>query len=170
MCEPSIRVPFIAQCLDLTGSRSVDAMALNLDLAPTFLEAAGLAAPPAMHGRSLLPLLRGATSADWRREFIYEYEWEQDYPNTPTITGLRTARYSLMLTQSVWDISELYDLERDPDQMKNLVADIRIPPHQRGRMSSNIPDAERRQLVDGLQSRLAKLLAGTGGDPRRAGK
>ena len=170
MYEPSIRVPFIAQCPDLTGPRTVEAMALNLDIAPTFLEAAGLAAPPAIHGRSLLPLLRGATPADWRREFIYEYEWEQDYPNTPTITGLRTDRHSLMLTQGMWDISELYDLEKDPDQMKNLVADVRVLSHQRGRMSSNIPDAERRQLVDGLQARLARLLADTGGDPRRAGK
>ena len=171
MYEPSMRVPLIAHCPDLTGARTVDAMALNLDIAPTFMEAAGVRVPAGLHGRSLLPLLRGgnATPSDWRRDFIYEYEWEQDYPYTPTITGLRTERHSLMMPQGVWDIAELYDVRTDPEQMRNLVADVRIT-HQRGRLSSNIADPERKKLVDGLQDRLATLLTETGGDPRRSGK
>lgn len=171
MYEPSMRVPLIAHCPDLgPGRRTVDAMALNLDLAPTFLEAAGVSGGVPFHGRSLMPVLRsGAAPADWRRDFIYEYEWEQDYPYTPTITGLRTERHSLMMTQGVWDIAELYDIEKDPEQMKNLVADVRIS-HQRGRLSMNVSGEERKKLVDSLQDRLAALLAATGGDPRRSGK
>ena len=49
-----------------------------------------------MHGRSLTPVLRATTPADWRTDFIYEYEWEPDYPYTPTIVGLRTQTHSLM--------------------------------------------------------------------------
>ncbi len=169
MYEPSIRVPMIAHCPGLiSGGRTAKQMALNLDIAPTLLEAAGIATPKTMHGRSLMPLMQGRPPEDWRREFIYEYEWEQDFPYTPTITGLRTERHSLMLTQGTFDIQELYDLESDPDQMKNLLADIRL--RNRGRMAMNIPKGERRDLVDGLQGRLEDLLKNTGGDPRRAGR
>lgn len=169
MYEPSIRVPMIAHCPGLgTGGRTAKQMALNLDIAPTLLQTAGVAIPKTMHGRSLLPLLQRRQPEDWRREFIYEYEWEQDFPYTPTITGLRTERHSLMLTQGTFDIQELYDLQSDPDQMKNLLADIRL--RNRGRMAMNIPQGERRELVDGLQARLEDLLRSTGGDPRRAGR
>jgi len=168
MYEPSIRVPLMVHCPDLSGPRKVDGMALNLDLASTFLDAASIPSPSTMHGRSLLPLLRGSVP-QWRKDFLYEYEWEQDYPYTPTITGLRTERYSLIQTQGLWDIAELYDLQNDPEQMKNLIADIRIT-YQRGRLSMNIPDPPRKQLIDTLQARLAELLSQTGGDPRRSGK
>jgi len=168
MYEPSIRVPLLAHCPALTGPRAVDAMALNLDIAPTMLEAAGLPIPTSMHGRSLLPLMQGGSPA-WRKDFIYEYEWEQDYPYTPTITGLRTERYSFMQHMGVWDISELYDLDKDPDQMNNLLRDVRIN-YQRGRLSMNVPDADRKQLVDSLQARLHQILSESGGDPRRSGK
>lgn len=168
MHEPSMRVPMIAHCPDLSGPRKPTEFALNLDIAPTFLDAAGLPTPPAMHGRSLLPVVQGRAS-NWRKDFLYEYEWEQDYPYTPTITGLRTERYSFMQYQGGWDISELYDLQSDPDQMKNLVADIRIT-QNRGRMAMNIPDEPRRKLVDSLQVRLGEILTLTGGDPRRSGK
>jgi N-acetylglucosamine-6-sulfatase len=169
MYEPSIRVPLMAHCPDLFGgAKKVDGMALNLDIGPTMLEAAGVAVPQTMHGRSLLPLAAGK-AVDWRKDFLYEYEWEQDYPYTPTITGLRTERYSFMQYQGVWDISELYDLQKDPQQMNNLVRDIRIN-YQRGRLSMNIPDEERRKLVDSMQARLHEILSQTGGDPRRSGK
>jgi len=168
MYEPSIRVPLMMHCPDLgPPSRVTSRMALNLDLAPTFLEAAGLAVSGPMHGRSLLPLL-GRDPDEWRTDFVYEYEWEQDYPYTPTITGLRTEEWSLMQTQGVWDIAELYNVRDDPDQMKNLLADVRLT-YQRGRISMNL-QGERKQLVDRLQSRLHEILASTGGDPRRSGK
>jgi len=167
--EPSIRVPMIAHCPDLSGPRKVPQMALNLDIAPTFLEAAGVTVPKSMQGRSLLPLIEGRRPGDWRTDFIYEYEWEQDFPYTPTITALRNERYTFAQYPGVWDIAELYDLQKDPGQMKNLVADLRLT-YQRGRLSMNIPDPERQQLIGSLQSRLYDLLVETGGDPRRAGK
>jgi N-acetylglucosamine-6-sulfatase len=161
MYEASIRVPMIAHCPDLfQGNRGVDGMALNIDICPTVLEAAATPIPPTVHGRSLLPLARGA--GDWRSEFIYEYYWERDYPQTPTVLGLRTDRYSFMQYHGVWDLDELYDIQKDRDQMNNLMADVRTTT-QGGRLFNRIKDAELKQLVSDLQQRLWKILAATGG-------
>jgi N-acetylglucosamine-6-sulfatase len=168
MHEPSIRVPLAAHCPGLTGTRVIEEMALNIDLAPTFLEAAGVKPPASMQGRSLLPLLQGR-GGGWRKDFIYEYEWEQDFPYTPTIAGLRTEQWSFMQYQGVWDIAELYDVRKDPEQMRNLLAGVRLG-IGRGRMSMNIKDPDLNALVGSLQGRLAELLAETGGDVRRSGK
>ncbi len=169
MHEPSMRVPMVAHCPDLfAAGGKVDGMALNLDIGPTMLEAAGVRVPDSMHGRSLLPLASGK-AANWRKDFVYEYEWEQDYPYTPTITGLRTEQYSFMQYQGIWDISELYDIQKDPGQMNNLLRDVKVS-HERGRLSMNVPAGDRKQLVDSLQTRLQQILALTGGDPRRSGK
>ncbi len=169
MYEPSMRVPMIAHCPDLSGRREETGFALNIDIGSTILDAAGVSWRKPVHGRSLMPLIRGQRPSDWRRDFIYEYEWEQDYPYTPSMTGLRTEKHSFTYYHGIWDISELYDLEKDPDQMKNLVADVRIRGYQRGRLSMNLGE-DRRPLVDGIQTRLQQLLVETGGDPRRSGK
>lgn len=168
MYEPSMRVPVIAHCPDLFGrGRSPEGLALNVDIAPTMLDAAGVSAPP-MHGRSLIPLARGE-ARDWRTDFLYEYEWEQDYPATPTITGLRTEQWSLMQHWGVWDMSELYDIRKDSEQMRNLIADSRVT-LERGRWSANIKDPELRKRIESLQDRMKQILTETGGDPRRAGR
>ena len=169
MYEPSMRIPMIAHCPALFDKGlKPGQMALNLDVAPTFLDAAGIRNIPKMHGRSLLPVLQGK-AADWRTDFIYEYEWERDYPYTPTITGLRTEQFSLMLSQGLWDLDELYDIQKDPDQANNLIGSVRVG-YKRGRMIEQIGDAGLKQTVAGMQKRLAQLLRETGGDPRRAGE
>jgi N-acetylglucosamine-6-sulfatase len=161
MYEPSIRVPMIAHCPDLfEGNRRVDGMALNIDIAPTLLEAAGASLPPTVHGRSLLSLLRGGS--EWRKEFLYEYFWERDYPQTPTVLGLRTDRYSFMQYHGLWDLYELYDIEKDPGQMNNLMANVRTTT-EGGRLFNRIQDPELKKLVSDLQRRMWKILAETGG-------
>jgi len=168
MHEPSIRVPLIAHCPELFGGgRRREEMALNLDIGPTLLDAAGTERPPAFHGRSLMPLLRGERP-EWRKEFVYEYEWERDYPYTPTITGLRTEQYSFMRYYGLWDIDELYDVRKDPEQMTNLLKDARIR-LQRGRLFHQIGDEELKRTVRGLQFRMARILRETGGDARLSG-
>ena len=142
-------------------------MALNLDIAPTFLDAAGIVAPKSMQGRSLLPLLKGNTQG-WRTDFLYEYEWEQDYPYTPTLTGLRTETHSLMQSWGVWDMNELYDIGKDPDQMNNLLGNVKI--RMRGRMNTQIQDPATAKLVQSMQNRMAEILKTTGGDARYSGK
>lgn len=172
MYESSIRVPMIAHCPSLFGTsgRTVDGIALNLDIAPTFLEAAGVKPPAAFQGRSLLSMAAGRQPQDWRRDFVYEYAWEQDFPYTPTIVGLRTETHSLMNYPGIWDLPELYDLKNDPDQIHNLLAAARIGWRGRGRYVHQIKDGELKKLVEGLQARLATLLQETGGDPRLSGR
>jgi N-acetylglucosamine-6-sulfatase len=169
MYEPSMRVPLIAHCPSLfPKAQKPKEMVLNLDLAPTFLEAAGVSNTPKMHGQSWLPVLTGKATT-WRKDFIYEYAWERDYPYTPTITGLRTEQYSLMLSEGLWDIDELYDIQKDPDQLNNLLSGARIG-YKRGRMIEQITDPKLKELVTQLQKRLAESLKATSGDPRRAGE
>lgn len=162
MYEASMRVPMIGHCPDLfAGNRRVDGMALNLDIGPTFLDAAGASYPGPVHGRSLLPLARG-NAPQWRSEFLYEYYWERDYPQTPSVMGLRTDRYSFMQYHGVWDLDELYDVQRDPDQMNNLLADVRITT-EGGRLFNRIGDPKLKALVSDLQQRMAKIQTETGG-------
>jgi len=169
MYEPSIRVPLWVHCPRLAPrGRVIPEMVLNLDIAPTILEAAGVKPPASMHGRSLLPLLGGAQK-EWRKDFLYEYEWEIDYPYTPTLTGLRTERYSYCQTFGLWDLDELYDIQEDPDQMKNLLGAYRIT-LQRGRLTEHITDPKLKTLVESLQERMKHILEQTGGDPRRSGR
>ena len=162
MYEASIRVPMMAHCPDLfAGGGRPEGMALNIDIAPTMLDAAGVAVPAHMHGRSMLPLMRGKAD-DWRTEFLYEYYWERDFPQTPTVIGVRTDQYSYMQYHGVWDLDELYDIKKDPDQMNNLMANVRTTT-EAGRLFQRIKDPELKKLVADLQDRAWKIEAETGG-------
>jgi len=163
MYEPSIRVPMIARCPALfNGGRGIDAMALNLDIAPTILEAAGLRIPPSLHGRSLMPLLRAQTP-EWRREFLYEYFWDWEAMHTPGIFGLRTESHSLMEYEGVWDTNELHDLRTDPAQLHNLLAGTRVDTEAGGWLRK-IRDPDLRKLTLDLRRRMAHILRQTGGE------
>jgi N-acetylglucosamine-6-sulfatase len=121
-----------------------------------------------MHGRSLIPVLQGRAT-NWRKDFLYEYEWERDFPYTPTILGLRNEQYSLAQYYGIWDIDELYDVRKDPDQMNNLLAGTNMRSHERMRTVIRIEKPELRNLLDGLQRRMETLLKETGADMRYAG-
>ncbi len=97
-------------------------MVLNIDLAPTFLDLAGLPVPAQMQGRSWRPLLTGQP-ADWRKSFLAEYFAENAFPNTPTLVALRTADAKLVKYPGHAEWTELFDLARDPYETKNLAAD-----------------------------------------------
>ena len=121
--EESIRVPMVAWAPGLIAAGTkIDPMVLNVDVAPTLMDAAGMARPDNMDGRSFLPMLAGKTVDDWRKSFVYTYYWEYNYPHTPTVYALREDRYKFMFHHGVWDRNELYDLEADPDERTNLIA------------------------------------------------
>jgi arylsulfatase A-like enzyme len=101
---------------------TITSMVRNIDLAPTILDLAGARSPVEMDGRSVLPLLRGER-ATWATELLYEYYWEDAFPHTPTVLALRDERYKYIYYHGVWDTNELYDLENDPDERRNLIAD-----------------------------------------------
>jgi N-acetylglucosamine-6-sulfatase len=123
--EPSIRIPLLLRYPPLTGSgaTTLDAMVLNLDLAPTLLDLAELPVPDAMQGRSLLPLL-GDPQAPWRDAFLYRYFFEAPYV-TPTLEAVRTDRYKLV--RYAHGETELFDLLDDPDEHRNLATNESRP-------------------------------------------
>jgi N-acetylglucosamine-6-sulfatase len=165
MYETSIRVPLIAHCPGLfAGGQRRKEMVVNLDFAPTFLELAGCKVPEGLHGRSFLPLLKGEATP-WREAFLYEYFWERDFPQTPTVFGVRTDRYKFMQYHGVWDRYELYDLENDPDEMHNLLGDFQVR-NEAGRLDHWIRTTakpELKALFEEMLGRLTNLLEETGG-------
>ena len=120
MYEESLRMPFLVRwpAAIKAGSRS-DAIALNVDFAPTFLDAAGLRVPAEMQGRSLLPILRGKTPSDWRTSMYYRYYHDPGDHDTRAHYGVRTRTHKLIY---FWkkDQWELFDLVNDPSEMHNL--------------------------------------------------
>jgi len=98
-------------------------MTLNIDLAPTLLDLAGLRIPKEMQGRSLAPLLvRKRPPAGWRTEFFYEHHYDPKI--IPPSEGVRTERWAYMrwLNENPV-IEELYDLAADPLEEHDLAAD-----------------------------------------------
>jgi arylsulfatase A-like enzyme len=139
MYEESLRAPLIVRWPGVVrpGSGNTD-IVQNLDFAQTFLHAAGVTAPAEMQGRSLVPLLRGETPADWRDAIYYQY-YEHGGHGVPRHYGIRTERYKLIHypTNDEW---ELFDLVQDPDELRS----IHDEPAQAGR-------------VRDLKARLAQL-------------
>lgn len=121
--ETSIRVPMLMRCPDLfEGGTVVEQVVANIDIAPTVFEAMGIQKPPHMDGQSFLALGQGK-EVDWRDYFLYVYYWEKNYPQTPTQFALRGDRFKYITYYGLWDTDELYDLQADPGETKNLLHD-----------------------------------------------
>jgi arylsulfatase A-like enzyme len=125
MYEPSIRIPLMIRYPPrVRGATRSKRMALNLDLAPTLLDLAGLAPPAAFQGRSLMQLAADP-AAPWRSDWLYEY---YEYPGNQDVRpcrGVRTERYKYIHYFLAPQEFELYDLEEDPDELHNLYGDPR---------------------------------------------
>ena len=106
--EETIGIPLIVRGPGVAAGRT-DAFALNIDLAPTLLELAGVPVPESIDGRSLAPFLRGTPPASWRRDTLIE--------NGPSYS-LRTGEW--MYNYQSTEEFELYDMRADPYQLKNL--------------------------------------------------
>jgi N-acetylglucosamine-6-sulfatase len=120
--EASMRVPMLAYCPELIKPGTViKEVVANIDIASAFLEAAGLKAPSYIDGRSFLPLLEGKKQESWRTGLLYEYYWERNFPQTPTMHALRGDRYKYIHYNGIWDTDELYDLQSDPLELNNLI-------------------------------------------------
>lgn len=119
MYEESFRTPLLVR---MPGGKRGDIKELvqNIDYAPTFLDVAGVETPDDMHGKSLLPLLKGEKKSDWRESLYYHF---YEYPSEHSVKrhyGVRTDRYKLIHFYNDIDSWELYDLKRDPSEMNNL--------------------------------------------------
>lgn len=119
MYEAGLHIPLIMRGPGVKPGNTTPAFALNADFAPTFLELAGAKIPSDMHGRSLVPLMRGDTPKDWRKSAYYRYYHDPGHHNTRAHYGVRTATHKLI---HYWkkDAWELFDLTRDPHELNNL--------------------------------------------------
>ena len=135
--EESMRVPMLARCPELfSGGKTVLEVVANIDIMPTVLETMGLENPSGGDGASWLGLAQGKAS-EWRKELLYEYYWERNFPQTPTVHALRGGRYKFIRYHGIWDSDELYDLQEDPIESRNLIytaEGAKIAGEMRGRL------------------------------------
>ncbi|MDA8975252.1 DUF4976 domain-containing protein [Akkermansiaceae bacterium] len=107
------------------GPLQVDEMALNLDMASTILDLAGVPIPESMQGRSLYPFLTGAVPDKWRDSFIFSYNIDPNIPNAAVVPhlGLRRADGLKLVGYQDNDLwNEFYDTSQgnDPYEIHNL--------------------------------------------------
>ena len=155
MHEPSIRVPLIVRYPKLVAAGTViEQMVLNVDVAPSILDLCGAPPLPKVHGRSFKPLLQGVTQG-WRTSWFYEYNYERQFPYTPNVRGVRTDTWKYVHYPHGdggpdRHKAELYNLEEDPGETKNLIDDPACA-----------------EKVKELQRELHRLMAETGALPDR---
>ena len=142
MFEESYRTPLLIKWPGVIKPGSINNdMVSNIDLPETFLEICGVEVPSDMQGRSMIPLLKGKTPSDWRKEHYYHY---YEYPGSHMVKrhyGMSTDRYKLMHYYYDIDEWELFDLKTDPMEMKNVYNDPAYAPVRKN-----------------LHKRLAKLM------------
>ncbi|MGA7306438.1 MAG: sulfatase [Rhodothermales bacterium] len=121
--DESIRIPFIIRYPPLvTPGTIIDAMTLNVDVAPTLLDIAGVTPITPVNGRSFVPLLRDP-NADWRESMLTEYFLEKVAPNARPWQSVRTEHWKYIRYTDLEGMDELYDLQADPHEVRNLISD-----------------------------------------------
>ena len=122
MYEPGLRVPLLVRGPGIKSGNTPVQFVANIDLAPTFLDLAGLPVPDFMQGRSLVPLLRGESPEDWRTSVYYRYYHDPGHHNTAAHLGVRTTTHKLIY---YWkqDAYELFNIAKDPTEQHNLLFD-----------------------------------------------
>ena len=172
MYEPGLRVPLLARGPGIKPAITPDAFVANIDLAPTFLDLAGLPIPDSMQGRSLKPLLVGEQPADWRTSVYYRYYHDPGHHNTRAHYGVRTATHKLIhyWTKDAW---ELFDLRSDPTEQHNLLSDQAVDPEVAATFTALKAEIERLQAHyedDGLYADPATWPKGGSDGPFGNGK
>jgi N-acetylglucosamine-6-sulfatase len=158
MHEPSIRVPLVARYPGLTPPsrpRTVDAMVLTEDFAPSILDVCAVAPLATSHGRSWKGLAGGAAVPGWRTSFLYHYNYEKQFPYTPNIRGVRTER---------WKYIRYPAGDGRPDRHKAELFEIAVDPDE---ALNRIDDPSCAAVVQELQAELDRLMAATGALPDR---
>jgi arylsulfatase A-like enzyme len=120
MYEPGLHVPLLARGPGIKAGIVPAQFVANIDWAPTFLDLAGVPIPASMQGRSLVPLLRGESPANWPTTLYYRYYHDPGHHNTAAHLGVRTATHKLI---HYWkqNAYEMFDLTKDPAEQHNLL-------------------------------------------------
>ncbi len=139
MYEESFRTPMLIRYPEgIKAGEKIYDFVMNLDIAPTLLDYAGISIPTDMQGASMKSLLAGKNVSDWRDKVYYHY-YEQSYGMTAHY-GILTKRYKLIHFYDPIDAWELYDLKNDPNEMHNIYK-----------------NPENSDLIDSLKSQLKVL-------------
>jgi len=141
--EEGIRIPLLIRYPGLQSKGvSIPSMVQNIDLAPTLLDLAGIKKKIDMDGRSLLPLMKGR-NVPWRKSILIEYYSDVVFPRIKNMgyKAVRTERYKYIQYEELKGMDELYNLQTDPFELKNIIA----PPESQG-------------ILTRLQAELNKLL------------
>jgi N-acetylglucosamine-6-sulfatase len=149
--EPSLRIPLVVRYPALGSGKVVEQQALTVDMAPSLLELCSAPALPKSHGQSWVKLVKNGDPA-WRTSWFYHYNYEKQFPYTPNVRALRTDRWKYIRYPHGDGTpdkhpSELYDLQADPGETKNLIQDPKLA-----------------RTVNELKVELAKLMLATGLD------
>lgn len=122
--DPAIRVPLLIRYPKIIPPGSTrDQMLLNIDIAPTLLELAGVKSIIPLHGQSFVPVLNNADAVG-RKSFLAEYFLEKVNPGNPSWKAVRTEQFKyIRYSDDTGGIEELYDLKADPHEENNLIAD-----------------------------------------------
>jgi N-acetylglucosamine-6-sulfatase len=145
--EEAIRIPLLVRYPPrVRAGTTPGAMVLGIDVAPTLLELAGIAPPAAMQGRSLVPVFDGS-ARNWREAFLIEYFSDTVFPRTRNMgyVAVRTATHKYIQYRELENMNELYDLDADPYEERNLVAERAARP-----------------VLERIQGELARLRRETG--------
>jgi arylsulfatase A-like enzyme len=121
MYDVSIRIPLIIYDPRINKPTVINEMVLNIDIPNTILSLAGVSAPEAYQGKSLTPFLTGKNVAWHRKSILVEHLW--DFPSIPSSEGIRTDRWKYLRYRLINAPEELYDLNKDPLEQKNLAQD-----------------------------------------------
>ena len=123
--ENSMRVPMLIRYPKIIKENTeVKEQCLNIDIAPTILNLAGIEKPDYMQGESMVNLLTGKKEKNWRDSILFEYYVDSYWPYAgPNQIAVRTENYKLVDAFLANDIDELYDLKADPGEMNNLIND-----------------------------------------------
>jgi N-acetylglucosamine-6-sulfatase len=168
MHEASIRLPLVVRYPGLTETDSpkvIDEQVLTIDFAPTIVDVCGVDPLPKVHGKSWAKLVRTG-DATWRRSWYYEYNYEQQFPSTPNVRGLRTERWKYVRYphgdgSPDRHMAELYDIRSDPNETRNLIevpgytsliAELREELDQLIRTADGYPD--KMPIDQGIKSQL----------------
>ncbi len=127
--EPSIRIVQIVRFPNLTAPsqpRTIERQVLTLDVAPSLLELCGAPALPKLDGRSWVKLVKSG-DPEWRKSWLYHYNYEKQFPYTPNVRSVRTeswkySHYPHGDGTPDRHMAELYNIEFDPEERHNLIA------------------------------------------------
>lgn len=153
MHEASIRVPMVVRYpAKFTANTAIDEQVLSIGLAPTLVELTRAASLPNAQGQSWAQLASGE-SKDWRSSWLYEYNYEQQFPCTSNVRGVRKGDWKYVQYPrgdggALRHKSELYNIAKDPGEARNRIDDPALKP-----------------LIKELQAELAMLLKQAGANP-----